>query len=133
MLGRIANKSMGQLIGEIHNPEVGVYVATEFRELPLEEHFERIKEAVAEYDVNALKIKVGYQYSGTRDIHYPGLPGKSEKLIPLVREHYGDDWYLYSDSNGYYDVDGAIKIGKILEENKVPVEIPGKGIQRSGT
>lgn len=118
MLGKIANKSIGQLIGEIHNPEVGVYVATEFRELPLEEHFARIKGAVAEYDVNALKIKVGYQYSGTKDIHYPGIPGKSEQLIPLVRENYGDDWSLYSDSNGYFDVDGAIKIGKILEEYK---------------
>jgi L-alanine-DL-glutamate epimerase-like enolase superfamily enzyme len=118
MLGKIANKSMGQLIGDIHNTEVPIYVATEFRELPLEEHFERIKQAVAKYDAKALKIKVGYMYSETTDIHYPGVPGKSEKLIPLVREYYGDAWSLYADSNSYYDVDGAIRIGKILEENK---------------
>jgi len=116
MLGRIVNKSLGELIGKIHNPEVGVYMATEFRHLPLEEHFERIKETVAQYDVNALKIKIGYQYSGTKDIHYTGLPGKSEKLIPLVREYYGDDFSLYADSNGYYDVDGAIEIGRLLEK-----------------
>ena len=118
MLGKIAGKSMGQLTGEIHHPEVGFYVATEFRELPLEDHFARIKDAVAQYDVNALKIKVGYMHYNTTDIHYPGIPGKSEKLIPLVREHYGSDMYLYADSNGYYDVDGAIRIGRILEENK---------------
>jgi len=118
MMGQIAGKSMGHLVGEVHNREVGFYVATEFRELPLEEHFSRIKAAVAEYDVNALKIKIGYQYYGTKDIHYPGIPGKSEKLIAMVRNHYGDDMYLYADSNGYYDVEGAIKIGKILEENK---------------
>jgi L-alanine-DL-glutamate epimerase-like enolase superfamily enzyme len=118
MLGKIAGKSMGQLIGEIYNPEVAFYVATEFRELPLEDHFARIKEAVAQYDVNALKIKVGYMNYNTKDIHYPGLPGKSEKLIPLVRKHYGNDMYLYADSNGYYDVDGAVSIGRILEENK---------------
>jgi len=118
MLGQIAGKSMGQLIGGIYNPEVGFYVATEFRELPLEDHFARIKDAVAEYDVNALKIKIGYMFYGTTDIHYPGIPGKSEKLIPMVRNHYGDDMYLYADSNGYYDVEGAVKIGKILEENK---------------
>lgn len=116
MLGHIANKSMGELVGEIHNREVPFYVATEFRELPLEEHFARIKDAVAQYDVNALKIKIGYMHYGTTDIHYSGLPGKSEKLIPLVREHYGDDMYLYADSNGYYDVDGAVKIGRLLEE-----------------
>lgn len=118
MLGQISGKSMGELVGEIHNPEVPFYVATEFRHLPLEEHFERIVEAVAEYDVNALKIKIGYMHYGTTDIHYPGLPGKSEKLIPLVREHYGNDMFLYADSNGYYDVDGAIKIGRLLEEYK---------------
>jgi L-alanine-DL-glutamate epimerase-like enolase superfamily enzyme len=118
MLGRIAGKSMGELVGEVHNREVAFYVATEFRELPLEDHFARIRDAVARYDVNALKIKVGYMYFSTRDIHYGGLPGKSEKLIPMVREYFGDDMFLYADSNGYYDADGAIKIGKLLEEYK---------------
>ena len=118
MLGKIANKPMGQLIGEIHNPEVGVYMATEFRHLPLEEHFEGIVETVAQSDAKALKIKIGYNHPGTMDIHYAGLPGKSEKLIPLVREYFGDDFTLYADSNGYYDASGAIKIGKLLEEYK---------------
>jgi L-alanine-DL-glutamate epimerase-like enolase superfamily enzyme len=118
MLGRIADKPVGQLIGEIHNPEVGVYVATEFREKPLEEHFDLIKKAVAEYDVKALKVKVGYQYSGTKDIHYQGVPGKTEKLIPLLRETYGNDMSLYADSNGYYNVSEAIRVGKLLEEYK---------------
>jgi L-alanine-DL-glutamate epimerase-like enolase superfamily enzyme len=117
MLGKISGKSMGELIGEIHNPEVGVYMATEFRELPLEEHFARIKETVSRYKVNALKIKIGYQWAGTTDIHYAGIPGKSEKLIPMVREFYGNDFSLYADSNGYYDAEGAIKIGRLLEEH----------------
>ena len=117
MLGHMAGKSMGELVGEVYNPEVGIYAATEFRHLPLDDHFARIKETVAQYDVNALKIKIGYQHYGTRDIHYPGIPGKSEKLIPMVRKHYGDDMYLYADSNGYYDAEGAIKIGRLLEEN----------------
>jgi L-alanine-DL-glutamate epimerase-like enolase superfamily enzyme len=116
MLGNIAGKPVGELLGEIHNPYVSVYMATEFRHLPLEEHFERIKETVARYDVRALKIKVGYQYVRPEDLKHPGHPGKSEKLIPLVREYYGDDYTLYADSNGYYDVAGAIRIGRLLEE-----------------
>jgi L-alanine-DL-glutamate epimerase-like enolase superfamily enzyme len=118
MLGHIANKPVGQLIGEIHNPEVAVYVATEFREKPLEEHFDLIKKAVAEYETHALKVKVGYQYAGTKDLNYPGVPGKTEKLIPLLRKTYGDDMFLYADSNGYYNVNEAIRIGKLLEEYK---------------
>src|SRR6185295_10892331 len=55
MLGRIAQKSVAQLIGEIHHPEVGVYMATEWREKPVEESMKLIREAVAAYDVQALK------------------------------------------------------------------------------
>jgi L-alanine-DL-glutamate epimerase-like enolase superfamily enzyme len=116
MLGNIAGKPVGQLIGEIRNPEVAVYVATEFREKPLEEHFDLIRKAVAEYDAHALKVKVGYQYAGTKDIHYPGVPGKTEKLIPLLRQTYGKEMALYADSNGYYSVDEAIRVGRLLEE-----------------
>ena len=118
MLGRISGKPTAELIGEIHNPEVAIYTATEFREKPLEEHFELIKKAVAEYDTKALKVKVGYQYSGTKDIHYAGVPGKTEKLIPMLREYYGGDMALYADSNGYYEVSEAIRVGRLLEEYK---------------
>jgi len=116
MLGKMADRPMAELIGEIHNPEIGLYMATELRELPLEEHFARLKAEVATVDVQALKIRVGYQFAGSKNLHDPGLPGKSEKLVPMVREHYGDDFALYADANGYYDVDGAIKIGRLMEE-----------------
>jgi len=116
MLGKMVNKPMAELIGEIRNPEIGLYLATEFRELPLEDHFARIKAEAAKFDINAVKIKVGYLHSGTKDIHYAGIPGKSEKLVPMVRDHFGNDFALYADSNGYYDVEGAVKMGRLLEE-----------------
>ena len=118
MLGKMVKKPVAELIGDIHNPEVGLYMATEFREMPLEDHFARIRDEVARYDVNALKIKIGFMWGGNRDIHYKGIPGKSEKLIPMVREHFGDQMALYADANGYYDADEAIRIGWILEANK---------------
>ncbi|HEY5511017.1 MAG TPA: mandelate racemase/muconate lactonizing enzyme family protein [Prolixibacteraceae bacterium] len=118
MLGRMAGKTMGELIGEIHNPEVGIYVATEFRERPLEEHFDLIKKAVSEYDTHALKVKIGYQFAGSKDIRYKVPIGKTEKMIPLLRKEYGDSMSLYADSNGYYNVPEAIRVGKLLEEYK---------------
>jgi L-alanine-DL-glutamate epimerase-like enolase superfamily enzyme len=118
LLGRKAGRSLGRLIGEIHHPEVPVYVATEWRELPLEETVERIKQAVAEYDAKALKIKVGYLMFMTTDMHAKGPVGKTERLIPLLREIFGNDMALYADANGYYDVKEAIRVGKLLEENK---------------
>jgi len=118
LLGRMAGRSLGRLIGEIHHPEVPVYVATEWRELPIEETVDRIKQAVAEYDAKALKIKVGYLMFMTTDMHAKGPVGKSERLIPLLRELFGSDMALYADANGYYEVNEAIRVGKLLEENK---------------
>jgi L-alanine-DL-glutamate epimerase-like enolase superfamily enzyme len=119
MLGRIAKRPVGQLIGEIHNPEVGVYVATEWRERPAEEAIELIKKAVAEYPAaRALKIKVGGLMFMTRDMYAVGPPGRTEKMIPLVRKTFGDDMALYADSNSFYSVPEAIRVGKLLEKYK---------------
>lgn len=119
MLGRIAKKPVGELIGEIHNPEVGVYVATEWREKPVEESIELLKKAVAEYpEARALKIKVGGQMYMTADMYAVGPPGRTEKIIPLVRKTFGDDMALYADSNGFYSVPEAIRVGRLLEEYK---------------
>ncbi len=118
MLGRIARKPVGQLIGEIHNREVGVYAATEWREKPVEESIELIKGAVAEYPVHALKIKVGGLMFMTTDMYAAGPAGRTEKMIPLVRKTFGDDMALYADSNSFYSVDEAIRVGRLLEEYK---------------
>jgi len=116
MLGRIANKSIGRLIGEIHNPQVAVYQATEYREKPVEESLELIKRAVAEYNAHALKIKVGGLMFMTADINAVGPKGRTERMIPLIRETFGDEMFLYADANGFYSVDEAIRVGRLLEE-----------------
>ncbi len=116
MLGRIAGKSMGQLIGDIHHPRVAVYQATEYRERPVKESLELIKRDVAEYNANAVKIKVGGLMFMTRDINAVGPKGRTEKMIPLIRETFGDKMALYADANGFYSVEEAIRVGKLLEE-----------------
>ncbi len=116
MLGRMAGKSMGQLIGEIHHPRVKVYQATEYREKPVEESLELIKRDVAEYNAHALKIKVGGLMFMTADINAVGPPGRTETMIPLIRKTFGDQMFLYADANGFYSVEEAIRVGKLLEE-----------------
>ncbi|MEJ2701565.1 MAG: enolase C-terminal domain-like protein, partial [Sedimentisphaerales bacterium] len=116
MLGRIANKPIGELIGEIHNPRVAVYQATEYREKPVEESLELIKRDVEEYHAHALKIKVGGLMFMTADINAVGPKGRTERIIPLIRETFGDEMALYADANGFYSVDEAIRVGRLLEE-----------------
>ncbi|MHC4170571.1 MAG: mandelate racemase/muconate lactonizing enzyme family protein [Planctomycetota bacterium] len=116
MLGRIADKSIGELIGEIHHPQVTVYQATEYRERSVAESLELIKRDVAEYNAHALKIKVGGLMFMTADINAVGPKGRTERMIPLIRETFGDDMALYADANGFYSVDEAIRVGRLLEE-----------------
>ncbi len=118
MMGRIAGKSIGQLIGDIHNPKVAVYQATEYREKSVAESMDLIIRDVEEYKAKALKIKVGGLMFGTEDLHAKGPVGRTEEIIPLVRKTFGDNMVLYADSNGFYSVDEAIRVGRILEEYK---------------
>ncbi len=115
MLGRIAGKSMGQLLGAIHHPEVTVYQATEYREKSVEESLELIKRDVAEYNAHAVKIKVGGLMFMTDDMYAKGPVGRTETIIPLIRKTFGDDMFLYADANGFYPVEEAIRVGRLLE------------------
>lgn len=118
MMGRIAGKSIGELIGDITNPKVAVYQATEYREKPVAESMDLIIRDVNEYKAKALKIKVGGLMFGTENMYAVGPAGRTEEIVPLVRKTFGDKMVLYADSNGFYNVDEAIRVGRLLEEYK---------------
>jgi len=112
LLGRIAGKSCGELLGGVHHEKIAVYRANNYRGKTAEESVERIVKNVAKSGAKAVKIKIGGRMSKNKD--YP--PGRTEKLIPLVRQELGDDFVLYADSNGSYDVPNSIRVGKMLQE-----------------
>jgi L-alanine-DL-glutamate epimerase-like enolase superfamily enzyme len=113
MLGRIAGKPMGQLLGDLHNKKVSVYRANGERDVTAEAVMVNLKRQVEESQAKALKIKIGGRMS-----HPEFPPGRSEKLIPMVRKEFGDAMVCYADSNGSYGVEEGIKFGKLLEEYK---------------
>ena len=73
MLGRIARKPIGQLIGEIHNPTVAVYRANGERDVTAEAVMVNLTRQVEESQARALKIKIGGRMSHAE---YPA--GRSE-------------------------------------------------------
>jgi L-alanine-DL-glutamate epimerase-like enolase superfamily enzyme len=113
LLGQMSGKAMGELIGEIHNPQVAVYQANGERDNSAEEVLENLKRQVQATQAKALKIKVGGRMSHTE---FP--EGRTERLIPMVRKEFGNEMVMYADSNGSYNVEEAIRIGKLLEEYK---------------
>jgi L-alanine-DL-glutamate epimerase-like enolase superfamily enzyme len=113
MFGRMSGKSIGQLIGEIHNKEISVYQANSERDISAELTIEHLKEQVAISKAKAIKFKLGGRMS------HPEYPkGRSEQLIPLVRKTFGDNMVISADANGSYTAAQAIPIGKLMQEYK---------------
>jgi len=114
MLGRIAGRSMGELIGTIHQREIAVYQANNFRGLKAEASVEKMLKQVEQTGAEAIKFKVGGRMSREE------IPeGRTEALIPLVREAFGPEMTIYADANGSYDADEAIRIGRLMEEHNI--------------
>jgi L-alanine-DL-glutamate epimerase-like enolase superfamily enzyme len=115
LLGRLANKSAAQLLGGVVRSKVEVYEAFNHREKTADESVELMAESIARTGARAVKFKVGGRMSRNAD----SLPGRTERLIPLARRVLGDDITLYADSNGSYDVPEAIRIGHLLQAQRV--------------
>jgi L-alanine-DL-glutamate epimerase-like enolase superfamily enzyme len=113
LFGRIANKPLGQLIGEIHNPRVAVYQANGERGISAEETIDHLKRDLAISKAKAIKFKLGGRMT---DPEFPA--GRSEKLIPLVRKTFGDEMVISADANGSYQVEDAVRIGRLMQEYK---------------
>jgi L-alanine-DL-glutamate epimerase-like enolase superfamily enzyme len=117
MLGNIANKPMGQLIGDLHNPEIGIYLGTrisELRQLEPRESLMLLKQDIAESSAKAIKLRAGR--GDSLGLNHENAEGRTEKLIHLARKMFGDEMVIMIDGNGTYDLQESIRIGKILEE-----------------
>ncbi len=112
MLGKLASKSVGDLVGGFLRRDIGIYRASGNRGNTPAQEIEYLKKIVAESGARALKFRLGGRMSNNAD----SLPGRTENLIPLVRETFGDAMTLYADANSSYDVPRAIAIGRLMEK-----------------
>jgi len=114
MLGRIAGRPMGALLGDRVRQEVAFYVASGRRDTTPEQEVEYLQKLVSQSGAKAVKFRVGGRMSRNAD----AMPGRTAKLIPLVRKTLGEGIDLHADANSSYDAPQAIKIGRMLEEVK---------------
>ena len=117
MLGKMANKPAGQLIGELLHPSVAIYLGTrlgDLRRKEPEDSLELVYQDWEETRAKAIKIRAGA--GDNLGQNNENAPGRTEKLIRMAREKFGDQMVLMIDGNGTYDVSEAIRIGKILQE-----------------
>src|SRR4029434_1095016 len=108
MLGKIANKPIGELFGGGGRKEIAVYRASGNRGSSPEEEIEYLKKIVAETGAKAIKFRLGAR------MRYDDASTKRDlTMIPLTRKIFGDKMTIYADANGSYDVPMAIRIGKL--------------------
>ncbi|MFO7903248.1 MAG: mandelate racemase/muconate lactonizing enzyme family protein [Planctomycetota bacterium] len=112
MLGRIANKPIGELLGTIIRREVPFYVASGNRHTTPADEVEYLGRLIEETGGRAIKFRVGGRMSRNAD----SMPGRTEKLITLSRKVLGEGIAIHADSNSSYDPPEAIRIGRLLEE-----------------
>ena len=114
LLGKLSGRSIGDLLGGVKRREVAVYSASGTRGNTPEEEVADLKRMVAKTGAKAIKFRLGGRM---RRDNADSLPGRSETLIPLVRETFGPGMTLYADANSSYDVAHAIAIGRLMERS----------------
>lgn len=114
MLGKVAGKPLGELIGKVQRRQIAVYRASGNRGNSPEAEIDYLQSIVAETGASAIKFRLGARMtfddaSTRRDL----------ALIPLTRKVFGAKMAIYADGNGSYDVPTALRIGRIMERHQL--------------
>lgn len=115
LVGKIAGKPVGELLGGVLRTEIPVYLSSLRRDTTPEEEVEWLGKRIEETGSRAVKLKVGGRMSRNAD----AAPGRTDRLVPLARKTFGDSIAIYVDSNGSYDSRKAIEVGRMLEAHGV--------------
>lgn len=113
MMARRAGQPVWRLLGGAARTSVPVYASSMRRDISPEAESERIVGLAESHGFRAAKIRVGEPMGRDGDAE----PGRTQRIIPLMREAVGNDFLLSADANGGYTVSEAIRVGRMLEEN----------------
>lgn len=112
MLGRIAKRPIGEMLGGVIRKSIPFYVASGRRDTTPQQEIDYLKGLIEQSGAKAVKYRVGGRMSRNED----ASPGRTEELIPLSRKALGDGMAIHADANSSYDPKHAIPIGRMLED-----------------
>lgn len=111
LLGQTAQRPLADFFGGTLRRDIPIYVASGNRGNQPEAELAHLQKLVADSGARALKFRLGGRMSRNAD----SLPGRTETLIPKVREVFGDGFTLYADANSSYDAREGTRVGRLLE------------------
>jgi len=113
LLGKSVGRPVYQLLGGTVRTTIGVYGSSMRRDISPEDEAQRLLGLVEGGTFTGFKIRIGSVMGQDAD----ASPGRTEKIIRLVRETLGDRISLRADANGCYSPAEAIRVGRILEDH----------------
>ncbi len=114
LLGKAADQPVAALLGGTGR-DVPAYGSSMSRSITPGDEAARLSRLRDERGFDAFKIRVGQVAGHDAD----AWPGRTEALVPTVRQAVGDDVRLLVDANSCYTPPRAIEVGRMLEANGV--------------
>ena len=111
--GKIKGKPVWELAGG-KTGSFPVYGSSMRRDISPEDEAARLARLRDERGFQAFKVRLGVPTGHDRD----AAPGRTEKLIPTVREAVGDSIRLLADGNRCYTPLKAIEVGRRMEDSR---------------
>jgi L-alanine-DL-glutamate epimerase-like enolase superfamily enzyme len=112
-LGKHESKPVCELLGGTVR-RFPVYASSMSRSIQPREEADRLVRLRDDQGFRAFKVRVG-KVNGRDEDQWPG---RTEALIPTVRETLGDNIDLLVDGNSCYTPPRAIQVGRLLEEHQ---------------
>lgn len=114
LLGQIARKPLGEMLGGVVRRDVAVYRASGNRGNAPEAEIAFLQQLVDETGAKAIKFRLG-----ARMRHDDASTRRDLALIALTRKTFGDGMTIYADANGSYDVPTALRIGRVMHDHRL--------------
>ena len=112
--GKFQEKSVCELIGGTPG-KIRAYGSSMKRDITPKDEADRLVKLRQEFGFSAFKFRVGSECGHDQD----EWPGRTEQIVPAVRNIMDDEVALLVDANSCYSPTRAIEVGKMLQDHGV--------------
>ena len=113
-LGKAEGKPVCELLGGAPR-RLRAYASSMKRDITPKDEVRRLQGLRDQYGFDAFKFRVGAEYGHDKD----EWPGRTEEIVPAMRQGLGDEVELLVDANSCYSPARAIEVGRLLEANGI--------------
>lgn len=112
VMGKATGRPVYELLGGKARDSVPMYASSMSRAISPQDEADRLGRLIEEKGFRAVKVRLGDRMGRDAD----ASPGRTEQLIPHIRDQLGDHIAINADANSGFTVSRAIRVGRMLED-----------------